>query len=107
MENTDNEVLEPSDDSASSDSQATRSEGTAPAADAATPPAESGDAAAKTRRKPALQARVLVDVPSHGLLCGQIVQASAKTIKALVEGGQADAHPDAVAYAQSASATVV
>lgn len=47
------------------------------------------------------EARALVDIPSLDVRCGQLLVADALTIAALVEGGEADAHPDAVAYAKA------
>jgi len=50
------------------------------------------------------QARALVDLPELGVQAGQLVSADVETIAALVDGGRADAHPDAVAYAKALAA---
>lgn len=50
-------------------------------------------------------ALVLVDVLSHGLKAGQLVEADEKVIAALQ--GQVDPHKDAVAHARSQGAAVV
>ena len=55
--------------------------------------------------KPAY-ARVLCDVPSHGLRVGQLLRASAATVASLASSGSVDPHPDAVAYAESTGAAV-
>lgn len=52
-------------------------------------------------------ALVLVDVVSHGLKAGTIVEADAGLIKALQADGSVDPHKDAVAYAKSQDAQVV
>ncbi len=52
-------------------------------------------------------ARVLCDIPSHGLKAGQIVEASPDLIQALAKSGEIDPHKDAVAYARSEGAAVV
>jgi hypothetical protein len=52
-------------------------------------------------------ALVLVDVTSHGLKAGNIVEADAGLIKALQADGSVDPHKDAVAYAKSQEAAVV
>lgn len=55
--------------------------------------------------KPAF-ARVLRDVPSHGLRVNDLLRASAATVAALAADGSVDPHPDAVAYAESIGAPV-
>jgi hypothetical protein len=55
----------------------------------------------------ATQARVLVDNPSLGIKCGQIVEGPEKVIKALSVAGAVDDHPDSVAYAGKQGAAVV
>lgn len=45
------------------------------------------------------QARVLSDLPTHGVLAGDVLDADARTIKTLTEAGAVDPHKDAVAYA--------
>lgn len=52
-------------------------------------------------------ARVICDVPNHGLKVGQIVEAEPSLIKALTADGSLDPHKDAVAYARSQGAEVV
>lgn len=52
-------------------------------------------------------ALVLVDLVSHGLKAGTIVEAEAGLIKALQADGSVDPHKDAVAYAKSQEAQVV
>ncbi len=52
-------------------------------------------------------ALVLVDVVSHGLKAGTIVEAEAGLIKALHADGSVDPHKAAVAYAKSQGANVV
>lgn len=47
------------------------------------------------------EARALVDLPALGARAGGLVTADAATISALVLGGDADHHPDAVAYAKA------
>lgn len=49
-------------------------------------------------------ARVLTDIPSHGLKAGQLLEASPALIKALTAVGEVDDHKDAVAYARETSA---
>jgi hypothetical protein len=56
--------------------------------------------------KPAF-ARVLCDVPALGLRVGQLLRAAPKTVARLAADGSVDAHPDAVAYAESIGAEVV
>lgn len=52
-------------------------------------------------------ALVLVDVASHGLKAGTIVEAEAGLIKVLQADGSVDPHKDAVAHAKSQDAQVV
>lgn len=52
-------------------------------------------------------ARVLCDVPSHGLKAGQVLEAAPGLIKTLAENGDVDPHKDAVAYARESGAEVV
>lgn len=52
-------------------------------------------------------ARVICDVPNHGLKVGQIVEAEPALIKALAADGSLDPHKDAIAYARSQGAEVV
>lgn len=52
-------------------------------------------------------ALVLVDIASHGLKAGIIVEAEAGLIKALQADGSVDPHKAAVAYAKSQGASVV
>lgn len=52
-------------------------------------------------------ARVICDVPNHGLKVGQIVEAEPSLIKALAADGSVDPHKDAVAYARSQNAPVM
>lgn len=51
-------------------------------------------------------ARVLRDVPSHGLRVNQLLRASPATVAALTADGSVDPHPDAVAYAETTGAPV-
>lgn len=53
------------------------------------------------------QARVLVDNPSLGILCNQIVEGPGDVIAAMAAAGAVDPHPDAVAYAAGQGARVV
>lgn len=53
------------------------------------------------------KALVLVDVHGHGLKAGQIVEASADTIKSLTQQGSVDPNKEAVAYAASQGAKEV
>ncbi|MES2959795.1 MAG: hypothetical protein V4792_16520 [Pseudomonadota bacterium] len=50
-------------------------------------------------------ALVLVDIPSHQLKAGEIVEADADTVQAL--GASIDAHKAAVSYARKSGANVV
>lgn len=56
---------------------------------------------------PTLRARVLADIEALGLKVGQIFEAEEAVIKAMFSQGHVDAHPDAVAYAESTGAEVV
>lgn len=47
------------------------------------------------------QARALVDLPDLGVMSGRLLVADAELVAALVAGGKADDHPDAVAYAKT------
>lgn len=47
------------------------------------------------------EARALVDLPAFGARAGDLVSANADAIAALVLSGDADPHPDAVAYAKA------
>lgn len=51
-------------------------------------------------------ARVLCDVPVHGLKADQLLEASPGLIKDLAELGHVDPHKDAVAYARSTGAAL-
>lgn len=51
-------------------------------------------------------ARVLVDIPSHGLKAGQLLEATPELVKALAAMGDVDPHKDAVAYARDTAAPV-
>lgn len=53
------------------------------------------------------KALVLVDVQGHGLMAGQIVEASADLIKSLTQQGSVDPNKEAVAYATSQGAKEV
>lgn len=48
-----------------------------------------------------IMALVLVDIASHGLKAGQLLEATAETITPLAKAGEVDPHKDAVAYARS------
>lgn len=50
------------------------------------------------------EARALVDLPALGARAGGLVSADPETIAALVLSGDADPHPDAVAYAKAQAA---
>lgn len=52
-------------------------------------------------------ARVLADVPAHGLKAGSLLEASAELITALAKTGEVDPHKDAVAYAKEIGAPLV
>lgn len=52
-------------------------------------------------------ARVLTDIPSHGLKAGQLLEASPALIKALTAVGEVDDHKDAVSYARETGAAPV
>lgn len=54
---------------------------------------------------PVTEARALVDLPELGVLSGRLLVADASTVAALVANGQADSHPDAVAYAKTLDAS--
>ena len=56
---------------------------------------------------PTLRARILVDIQSFGLKCGQIFEAEKSVIEGLFTSGEVDHHPDAVAYAESVGSEVV
>jgi hypothetical protein len=49
----------------------------------------------------------LADIPAHGFRAGCLIEAEPATIKALCADGQADAHKDAIAYAESQGATAM
>jgi hypothetical protein len=49
-------------------------------------------------------ALVLCDVPAHGLKAGQLLEASAETIKLLAMSGEVDPHKSAVDAATKAGA---
>lgn len=49
------------------------------------------------------EARALVDLPAHGVKAGRLLVADADLVKALAVAGEVDTHPDAVAYAKTAS----
>lgn len=53
-----------------------------------------------------ITALVLCDVPVHGLKAGQLVEASADTMKELQNSGSVDPHKDALAAARNAGASV-
>lgn len=52
------------------------------------------------------QARVLSDLPVHGVVAGDVLDAAAGTIKSLTDAGAVDPHKDAVAYAVGSGAAV-
>jgi len=52
-------------------------------------------------------ARVLADVPSHGLKAGNLLEATPELITALAKAGEVDPHKDAVAYAKETGAPLV
>lgn len=52
-------------------------------------------------------ARVLVDLPSHGAKCGQVLSAPDAVIASLADGGQVDPTTEAVAYAEAEGAELV
>ena len=54
-----------------------------------------------------MQARVLCDVPTAGLRCGDIVQGPDEAVQALVRAASADPHPSAVQYAIDTGARLV
>lgn len=58
-------------------------------------------AAAKAAKEESAEARALVDLPQHGVLCGRLITSTPDVIAALIAAGQADPHPDAVAYAKT------
>lgn len=55
------------------------------------------------------QARVLIDsvINGHPVKCNHVIEADAKTIKSLKEGGQVDSNKEAVAYALSENPNVI
>lgn len=66
--------------------------------------------AATPKKAPAgelVRARVLVDVPAHGLKAGQVAEAAQAVIDGLVAAGEVDPNPDAVAYALDVGGKVV
>lgn len=69
----------------------------------ATKKAAAADAATQDQAEQA-EARALVDIPDLGASAGTLVVAAADVIAGLVAGGQADDHPEAVAYAKSLQA---
>ena len=52
-------------------------------------------------------ALALVDIVSHGIKAGQLIEATPDTITALTKVGDVDPHKDAVAYARSQGAPAV
>lgn len=46
------------------------------------------------------QARALIDLPALNAKAGELIEADAEVIDALAAAGEADPHPDAVAYAK-------
>lgn len=58
---------------------------------------------AKTKNQ---QARVLSDLPTHGVVGGDVLDAADATIKILTDAGAVDPHKDAVAYAVGSGAAV-
>lgn len=56
---------------------------------------------AKTESAGQTEARALIDLPAFGVAAGALLVADAADVAALVAAGQADAHPDAVAYAKA------
>lgn len=52
------------------------------------------------------QARVLSDLPTHGVSAGDVLEAAAATIKQLTDAGAVDPHKDAVAHAIGGGAVV-
>lgn len=62
-------------------------------------------ASKKSDHKPtsgaATEARALVDLPALSVLAGGLIVADQEVIASLVSAGQADDHPEAVAYAKA------
>lgn len=51
-----------------------------------------------------MAARALVDIPTHGVAAGGLIETDAETMAGLMAAGVVDQHPDAVAYAKAQAA---